>query len=147
MPINAQCKHSFWRVEVKLLFKFLDFQLRWHFVEWRKKKKYSTVLEQWSADGLRNCRTLNCDKQQSGRCRWTTTNLRVRSAGVEPRVTIVAARGPERGLLKPGWGLSLPAATWHRPRAQGPIMQTWPRKPEQGRDSSIPQQASFSRQT
>lgn len=63
------------------------------------------------------------------------------------RVAAVAARGPERGLLRPGWGLSLPAATWHRPKAQGPIMQTWLRKPEQGRDSSIPQQASFSRQT
>lgn len=42
--------------------------------------------------------------------------------------------------------LSLPAATWHRPKAQSSIMQTWPPKPEQGRDSSIPQRASFRRQ-
>lgn len=96
---------------------------------------------------LADCKCKLSTLRQSGCCRWTKTSLQVRSAAVEPRVTMVVAREPEWGLLKPGWGLSLPAATWHRPRAHGPIMQAWPRKPEQGRDSSIPQQASFSRQT
>lgn len=85
--------------------------------------------------------------RQTGYCKLPMTNQQVRSAGVEPRVAMVVARVPEWGLLKPSWGLSLPAATWHRVKAQGPIMQTWLRKPEQGRDSSNPQQASFSRQT
>ncbi|KAK9537387.1 hypothetical protein VZT92_005011 [Zoarces viviparus] len=76
------------------------------------------------------------------------TNLQVRSAGVGPpsgngggQRTRVRAAEAWLGIL------TLPAATWHRPKAQSSIMQTWPRKPEQGRDSSIPQQASFSRQT
>lgn len=43
------------------------------------------------------------------------------------------------GLLTPGWGLFLPAATWHKPRAQRSIMQSYPRKKrKQGRDSSSP---------
>lgn len=36
----------------------------------------------------------------------------------------------KRGLLTPGWRLFLPAGTWHRPRAQSSIMQSWPRKKE-----------------
>lgn len=50
-------------------------------------------------------------------------------------------------LPRPGRGLCLPAATWHRTRAQGSIVQAWPRNPEQGRDSYILQQAPFSWQT
>lgn len=59
----------------------------------------------------------------------------------------LVARRPERGLPRPGRGLCLPAATWHRTRAQGSVMQAWPRNPEQGRDSYILQQAPFSGQT
>lgn len=92
---------------------------------------------------LRNCRPA----RWAGGRRWTGKNAQVRSGGVEPGGTTVVARGPERGLLRPGRGLCLPAATWHRTRAQGSIMQAWPRNPEQGRDSYILQQAPFSWQT
>lgn len=74
-------------------------------------------------------------------------NAQVRSGDVEPGGTTAVARGPERALPRPGRGLALPAATWHRARSQGSIMQAWPSNPEQGRDSYIHQQAPFSRQT
>lgn len=76
---------------------------------------------------------------------WSVTDRRVRRA-----VSGLRWRWPEgqsEGCPSLRWELSLPAATWHRSRAQRPIVQTWLRKAEQGRDSSVPQQASFSRQT
>lgn len=85
--------------------------------------------------------------RRAGGCRWTRKNVQVRRGGVEPGGTTAVARGPERGLPRPGRGLCLPAATWHRTRAQGSIMQAWPWNPEQGRDSYILQQAPFSWQT
>lgn len=89
----------------------------------------------------------NTGKMQDGRHRRTRKNAQVRSGDVEPGGTTAVARGPERALPRPGRGLALPAATWHRTRSQGSIMQAWPSNPEQGRDSYIHQQAPFSRQT
>lgn len=103
-----------------------------------KKKKHR--FKSWP---LRNYRPA----RRAGGCRWTRKNVQVRSGGVKPGGTTAVARGPERGLPRPGRGLCLPAATWHRTRAQGSIMQAWPRNPEQGRDSYILQQAPFSWQT
>lgn len=71
----------------------------------------------------------------------------VRSGDVEPGGTTAVARGPGRALPRPGRGLALPAATWHRTGSQGSIVQAWPSNPEQGRDSCTHQQAPFSRQT
>lgn len=41
-------------------------------------------------------------------------------------------RGPEWGLLKPGWGLFLPAATWHRPMLRAPSCRLGPENQNRG---------------
>lgn len=47
-------------------------------------------------------------------------NRQVRGGGIKPRGATVVARGPEWGLHKLSWGLSLPAATWHRLKLRAP---------------------------
>lgn len=101
----------------------------------------------WKTDLNRDLREFICRRGELAAAGGPGGNVQVRSGGVEPGATTAVARGPERALPRPGWGLCLPAATWHRTRAQGSIMQAWPRNPEQGRDSYILQQAPFSWQT